>query len=225
MTVFRVDNPHTKPIAFWRWLIAEIRRDHPEVIFLAEAFTRRAVMRELAKDGFSQSYTYFTWKNARWELVEYLSELAHTEEAQYFRPNFFVNTPGHPHRLPRRRRAARLPDPAHPRRHAEPVLRRLLRLRALRARAAARAARSTSTTRSTSCKARRLDGPLLPHDPAPQPGPPREPGAAAPGEPALPGRPRTRRSSPTPSATGPTSSSCVVNVDPHHAQEGLVHVP
>jgi starch synthase (maltosyl-transferring) len=93
VTVFRVDNPHTKPIAFWQWLIAEIRRDDPEVIFLAEAFTRRAVMRELAKIGFSQSYTYFTWKNARWELMEYLSELAHTEEAQYFRPNFFVNTP------------------------------------------------------------------------------------------------------------------------------------
>jgi starch synthase (maltosyl-transferring) len=93
VTVFRVDNPHTKPIAFWRWLIAEVRRDHPEVIFLAEAFTRRAVMRELAKVGFSQSYTYFTWKNWRWELVEYVSELAHTEEAQYFRPNFFANTP------------------------------------------------------------------------------------------------------------------------------------
>jgi starch synthase (maltosyl-transferring) len=93
VTVFRVDNPHTKPIAFWQWLIAEIRRDDPEVIFLAEAFTRRAVMRELAKIGFSQSYTYFTWKNARWELMEYLGELAHTEEAQYFRPNFFVNTP------------------------------------------------------------------------------------------------------------------------------------
>jgi starch synthase (maltosyl-transferring) len=93
VTIFRVDNPHTKPIPFWRWLIAEIRRDHPEVIFLAEAFTRRAVMRELAKIGFSQSYTYFTWKNSRWELVEYVGELAHTEEAQYFRPNFFANTP------------------------------------------------------------------------------------------------------------------------------------
>jgi starch synthase (maltosyl-transferring) len=93
VTVFRVDNPHTKPFAFWEWLIREVRADHPEVIFLAEAFTRRAVMRELAKIGFTQSYTYFTWKNERWELVEYLSELAHTEEAEYFRPNFFVNTP------------------------------------------------------------------------------------------------------------------------------------
>jgi starch synthase (maltosyl-transferring) len=91
--VFRVDNPHTKPLPFWEWLIGEIRASDPDVIFLAEAFTRRAMMRALAKLGFSQSYTYFTWKNARWELVEYVSELAHTEEAQYFRPNFFANTP------------------------------------------------------------------------------------------------------------------------------------
>jgi starch synthase (maltosyl-transferring) len=91
--VFRVDNPHTKPLPFWDWLIGEIRATDPDVIFLAEAFTRRAMMRALAKLGFGQSYTYFTWKNARWELVEYLNELAHTEEAQYFRPNFFANTP------------------------------------------------------------------------------------------------------------------------------------
>jgi starch synthase (maltosyl-transferring) len=93
VTVFRVDNPHTKPLPFWEWLIAEIRRDHPEAIFLAEAFTRRSMMRELAKVGFTQSYTYFTWKNARWELVEYVDELAHGDEREYFRPNFFVNTP------------------------------------------------------------------------------------------------------------------------------------
>lgn len=91
--VFRVDNPHTKPFAFWEWLIAEIRTEDPDVIFLAEAFTRRAVMRELAKIGFSQSYTYFTWKNHRHDLSEYVWELAHTKEAEYFRPNFFVNTP------------------------------------------------------------------------------------------------------------------------------------
>jgi starch synthase (maltosyl-transferring) len=91
--VFRVDNPHTKPLGFWEWLIAEIRREHPDTIFLAEAFTRRAMMRALAKLGFSQSYTYFTWKSARWELTEYLSELAHGDERLYFRPNFFVNTP------------------------------------------------------------------------------------------------------------------------------------
>jgi starch synthase (maltosyl-transferring) len=91
--VFRVDNPHTKPFPFWEWLIEEIRKDDPDVLFLAEAFTRRKVMQELAKLGFNQSYTYFTWKNARWELVEYLNELAHGEEREYFRPNFFTNTP------------------------------------------------------------------------------------------------------------------------------------
>jgi starch synthase (maltosyl-transferring) len=91
--VFRVDNPHTKPMPFWEWLIGEIRATDPDVLFLAEAFTRRAMMRALAKLGFSQSYTYFTWKNQRWELEEYVNELAHTEEAEYFRPNFFVNTP------------------------------------------------------------------------------------------------------------------------------------
>jgi starch synthase (maltosyl-transferring) len=91
--IFRVDNPHTKPFAFWEWLIEEIRRDDPDVLFLAEAFTRRKVMQELAKLGFNQSYTYFTWKNWRWELVEYVNELAHGPEREYFRPNFFVNTP------------------------------------------------------------------------------------------------------------------------------------
>ena len=91
--IFRVDNPHTKPFPFWEWLIAEVRKEFPDTIFLAEAFTRRAVMRALAKLGFSQSYTYFTWKNARWELIEYVNELAHGEEREYFRPNFFVNTP------------------------------------------------------------------------------------------------------------------------------------
>jgi starch synthase (maltosyl-transferring) len=91
--VFRVDNPHTKPLPFWEWLIGEVHRTHPDVIFLAEAFTRRAMMRALAKLGFTQSYTYFTWKNFKWELQEYVDELAHTEEAEYFRPNFFVNTP------------------------------------------------------------------------------------------------------------------------------------
>ncbi|HEX8977727.1 MAG TPA: alpha-1,4-glucan--maltose-1-phosphate maltosyltransferase [Solirubrobacteraceae bacterium] len=91
--VFRVDNPHTKPFAFWAWLIEEVHGRHPDVLFLAEAFTKRAVMRHLGKLGFSQSYTYFTWKNARWELVEYVSELAHSGEQDYFRPNFFTNTP------------------------------------------------------------------------------------------------------------------------------------
>ncbi len=91
--IFRVDNPHTKPLAFWEWLIVDVRRRHPDVIFLSEAFTRRAVMRELAKLGFDQSYTYFTWKNSGAELTEYVSELAFGEEREYLRPNFFVNTP------------------------------------------------------------------------------------------------------------------------------------
>jgi starch synthase (maltosyl-transferring) len=90
--VFRVDNPHTKPVAFWEWLIAEVRAQEPEVVFLAEAFTRPAMMRTLAKAGFSQSYTYFTWKNSKAELTEYVQELA-GEMALYYRPNFFVNTP------------------------------------------------------------------------------------------------------------------------------------
>ncbi len=91
--VFRVDNPHTKPFAFWTWLIEQVHARDRDVVFLAEAFTRRAVMRHLAKIGFSQSYTYFTWKNSRWELIEYVSELAYSGEQEYFRPNFFANTP------------------------------------------------------------------------------------------------------------------------------------
>ena len=91
--IFRVDNPHTKPFAFWEWLIADVRRRHPDVIFLAEAFTRPKLMRYLAKAGFNQSYTYFTWRNSADELREYLTELTRTEAREYLRPNFFANTP------------------------------------------------------------------------------------------------------------------------------------
>jgi starch synthase (maltosyl-transferring) len=91
--IFRVDNPHTKPFAFWEWLIARTRADHPEVIFLAEAFTRPTVMHRLAKVGFDQSYTYFTWRQTPWELREYLTELTQTEVADFFRPNAWPNTP------------------------------------------------------------------------------------------------------------------------------------
>ena len=90
---FRVDNPHTKPFPFWEWLIGDVRRVHPDVIFLSEAFTRPAVMYRLAKIGFSQSYTYFTWRNNKAELTEYLTELTQTEVSEFFRPHFFVNTP------------------------------------------------------------------------------------------------------------------------------------
>ena len=90
--VFRVDNPHTKPIPFWEWLIAEVHKVDRDVIFLSEAFTRRAMMRQLAKIGFTQGYTYFTWKNYRHDLTEYVNELAWGPEREYFRPNFFTNT-------------------------------------------------------------------------------------------------------------------------------------
>jgi starch synthase (maltosyl-transferring) len=90
--VFRVDNPHTKPVAFWEWLLKEIRRTDPDVLFLAEAFTRPAMMQALGAVGFQQSYTYFTWRNAKWELEEYLRELS-SETDHLMRPNFFVNTP------------------------------------------------------------------------------------------------------------------------------------
>jgi starch synthase (maltosyl-transferring) len=93
VTIFRVDNPHTKPFAFWEWFIAEVRARHPETVFLSEAFTRPAVMRRLAKVGFSQSYTYFTWRNTKTELTEYLTELTQTPVREYMRPNFFANTP------------------------------------------------------------------------------------------------------------------------------------
>ncbi|MBV9331573.1 MAG: alpha-1,4-glucan--maltose-1-phosphate maltosyltransferase [Alphaproteobacteria bacterium] len=91
--IFRVDNPHTKPLAFWQWLIADIRGRYPEVIFLSEAFTRPKVMQRLAKIGFNQSYTYFTWRNTKAELTEYMTELTTPPVSDFFRPNFFVNTP------------------------------------------------------------------------------------------------------------------------------------
>ncbi len=91
--IFRVDNPHTKPFSFWEWLIREVKKDHPEVIFLAEAFTRPKVMYHLAKIGFTQSYTYFAWRNTKWELSQYLIELTQTHVAEYLRPNLWPNTP------------------------------------------------------------------------------------------------------------------------------------
>jgi starch synthase (maltosyl-transferring) len=93
VTIFRVDNPHTKAIPFWEWAIKELKAEHPELIFLAEAFTRPRIMEQLAKAGFSQSYTYFTWRNAKWELQEYVNELTKTNLRYYFRPNFWPNTP------------------------------------------------------------------------------------------------------------------------------------
>jgi starch synthase (maltosyl-transferring) len=93
VSIFRVDNPHTKPLPFWEWMIAEVHEQHPGAIFLAEAFTRPKMMKRLAKVGFSQSYSYFTWRNLKWELTEYLTELTTEDCRHYMRPNFFANTP------------------------------------------------------------------------------------------------------------------------------------
>lgn len=93
ISIFRVDNPHTKPFIFWQWIMSEMRRDHPEVIFLSEAFTRPKIMARLAKVGFQQSYSYFTWRQTGAELKEYVEELTQTEYREYFRANFWPNTP------------------------------------------------------------------------------------------------------------------------------------
>jgi starch synthase (maltosyl-transferring) len=91
--IYRVDNPHTKPFYFWGWLIGEIKKKHPDVLFLAEAFTRPKIMNELAKQGFTQSYTYFTWRSSKQELTEYVEELTKSDQKEFYRPNFWPNTP------------------------------------------------------------------------------------------------------------------------------------
>lgn len=93
INVFRVDNPHTKPYYFWNWLISQVKKKHPDVIFLAEAFTRPKVMQQLAKQGYTQSYTYFTWRNSKQEFIEYMTELTQTSQREYMQPNFWPNTP------------------------------------------------------------------------------------------------------------------------------------
>jgi starch synthase (maltosyl-transferring) len=223
VTLFRVDNPHTKPFVFWEWLIKEIRATNPEVIFLAEAFTRRAVMRELAKIGFGQSYTYFTWKNHRWDLSEYVSELAHTEEAEYFRPNFFPTTPdilndylaeGGPPAFPVRLILAATLSPSYGiysgYEHFEHVQRP--------------GSEEFLDNEKYEIKHRALDGPLLP---------------------MMQRLNHVRRENPAlqrlenvgfldaandaiiayAKREGPNAVISVVNLDPHHAQEGLVHIP
>lgn len=93
INVFRVDNPHTKPYYFWGWIIAEVKKKHPDVLFLAEAFTKPKVMQQLGKQGYTQSYTYFTWRESKQELIEYMNDLTQTEQKEYMRPNFWPNTP------------------------------------------------------------------------------------------------------------------------------------
>ena len=93
ISIFRVDNPHTKPFYFWGWLISEVKKKHPDILFLSEAFTRPKIMEQLAKQGFTQSYTYFTWRTNKHELTEYVNELTKTPLKDYFRPNFWPNTP------------------------------------------------------------------------------------------------------------------------------------
>jgi starch synthase (maltosyl-transferring) len=93
INVFRVDNPHTKPYYFWNWIITQVKAKHPDVLFLAEAFTKPKVMQQLGKQGYTQSYTYFTWRNNKHELIEYVEELTKTDQREYMRPNFWPNTP------------------------------------------------------------------------------------------------------------------------------------
>jgi len=93
VNIFRVDNPHTKPFYFWNWIITEVKKKFPDVLFLAEAFTRPKIMQQLAKNGYTQSYTYFTWRDNKHELIEYMEELTKTDQKEYMRPNFWPNTP------------------------------------------------------------------------------------------------------------------------------------
>ncbi|MDP5106055.1 MAG: alpha-1,4-glucan--maltose-1-phosphate maltosyltransferase [Polaribacter sp.] len=93
INVFRVDNPHTKPYYFWGWIVTEVKKKHPDVLFLAEAFTRPKIMHQLAKQGYTQSYTYFTWRDSKHELIEYMNDLTKTDQKEYMRPNFWPNTP------------------------------------------------------------------------------------------------------------------------------------
>ena len=132
--VFRVDNPHTKPLEFWEWLIGEVRAVDPGVVFLAEAFTRPAMMAALAKAGFSQSYTYFTWKNTRAESVELMDLLARGEWPQVLPAELLRQHTRHPPRVPAARRPAGVRGAARARGHAFAHVRHLLRLRALRER-------------------------------------------------------------------------------------------
>ncbi len=133
VTLFRVDNPHTKPVEFWQWLIADVAKDHPDIIWLAEAFTKPAMMHTLAKTGFQQSYTYYTWRNAKWELEEYVRELA-GDGGGLHAPVVLAHHARHPHALHAVRRPDRLEAARRPGRDAGADLRHLRGLRARGAR-------------------------------------------------------------------------------------------
>jgi starch synthase (maltosyl-transferring) len=220
--IFRVDNPHTKPIGFWEWLIRTVREEHPDVVFLAEAFTSPARMYALAKTGFSQSYTYFTWKNSAEELREYVSGLA-GPVADFFRPNFFVNTPDILH--------AYLQEGRRPAFEARLVLAATLSpsygvysgYENLEAIPAEPGSEEYLDSEKYEVKERRLDGPLLPLM--------RRLNEIRRSAPAL-GRIGVRfleTANPALIAyvkgSGPGAIIVCVNVDPHAAQEGLAMVP
>jgi starch synthase (maltosyl-transferring) len=221
--VFRVDNPHTKPLAFWEWLIAEVRAQHPDVIFLAEAFTRQAMMRALGRVGFNQSYTYFTWKNTRHDLEEYLTELT-TETADFYRPNFFANTPDILHEY--------LQRGGRPAFEARLVLAATLSpsygiysgFESCENVAVRDGSEEYLDSEKYQLRTRSLDGPLLPMV--------RALNLARRAHPAL---QRLRGLTFLDTASdeliayarraGPDTVITVVNLDPHHAQEGLITVP
>ena len=231
--IFRVDNPHTKPVSFWEWLLGEVRKTDPDVLFLAEAFTRPAMMQTLAKVGFHQSYTYFTWRNEKWELEEYLTELS-TQTAALPAAQLLRQHPGHPARVPAVRRPAGVQDPGRAGRDAVAVLGRLRGLRAVRARRRAAGQRGVPGLREVPAPPARLG-----RRPRPRAARSRRTSRgstrSAARHPALqrlrnltlPPRPTATRSSASPSATArgrATPSSCVVNLDPHGARETTVHL-
>ncbi len=185
--IFRVDNPHTKPVAFWEYLIAGVRAKFPDTIFLSEAFTKPKMMKALAKAGFTQSYTYFTWRKTKQELTEYFTELTQTEMREYFRGNLFTNTPDILPLPSPDGRASDVPDSRRARGHALERLRHLQRLRALRKRRAPRPRRVSrlgeiSVQRARLGRARQHQG----VDHASEPDPARESRAAFLRQPALP---------------------------------------
>ena len=180
---FRVDNPHTKSVPFWEWLIAEVRAEFPDTVFFAEAFTRPAMMTTLAKIGFSQSYTYFTWKNTKSELAEFLHQ--QLEWSPYYRPNFFANTPDilheylqHGGRPAFELRLAAGGD-------ALALVRDLLRLRALRERARRARERGVPRLREVRGEAAGARRAAAPARPAAERAPARRAGAAALRQPRL----------------------------------------